>query len=408
VSESPLSSKLPSGVELTPYDPEFRENPYPRLHELRRLAPVLRDEELHRVVVTRHDDVERILRDRAFFVDPRKSRPDAYHRLFMRGGEDESPSMLFLDDPEHQRLRSLVSRAFTPRAIERMQPAVRAIAAQLLGAVDADEFDLMDRLAAPLPAIAIAQMLGVDAADQDQFKRWSELSNEAFFDPFADDEKRARGLAAGDALSAYFVKEIGKRRAQPADDLIGRLCQVEEAGDRLSEAEIVSLCNLLLIAGNVTTTDLIGNGVKALLAHPEQLEILRKRPELIPNAVEELLRYDSPVLMSGRIAPRDLELGGVAIAQGESITTVLGAANRDPDVYPDPDRLDVERADVHHQSFGGGAHICLGAHLARLEAQEALRALLDAFPKLRAADRPHVYRQVPSFRGLAEFWVTAG
>jgi len=404
VHESPL----PDGIRLTPLDPEFREDPYPVLHELRRRAPVHRDDELRRWVVTRHDDVEFLLRHKEFLVDPRKAKPDAFHRIFEAADYDEEPSMLFLDDPEHRRLRSLVSCAFTPRAIEQMRPRVRELAHALLDGIDGEEFDLVDALAAPLPAITIAIMLGVDDADQQQFKTWSEVSNDAFFNPFAGEEVQARGLEAAQALSAFFREEIARSRARPRDDLIGRLCQVEEDGDRLREGEIVAMCNLLLIAGNVTTTDLIGNGVKALMTHPEQLEALRARPELLENAVEEMLRYDSPVQSSGRIAPYDFELRGIAIEKGDSIMTSLGAANRDPDVYPGPDRFDIGREDTHHQSFGGGAHLCLGAHLARLEAREAFSALLDRFPKLEPGSRPHVYRQVPSFRGLKQYWLRKG
>jgi cytochrome P450 len=398
---------LPSGIELTPLDPAFREDPYPILHELRRRAPVHHDEKLHRWVVTRHDDVATILRDRKFLVDPRKSKPDAFHRMFDSEAYDEEPSMLFLDDPEHGRLRKLVSGAFTPRSVEKLRPRVRQLAHDLLDEMSESEFDVMAALAAPLPAIAIAILLGVDEADQQQFKAWSEVSNEAFFNPFASAEERAPGLAASEALTRFFGDEIADRRARPRDDLIGRLCQVEEAGDRLREGEIISMCNLLLIAGNVTTTDLIGNGVKALMGHPDQLAALRSNPDQLPNAVEEMLRYDSPVVNSARIAPFDFELGGVPIEKGDSITTVLGAANRDPDVYPEPDRFDVARSDTHHQSFGGGTHICLGAHLARLEAREAISALLERFPRLEPAARPHVYRQVPSFRGLKEYWLRA-
>ena len=412
------AAALPQGVQLTPFDESFREDPYPILHELRERAPIHRDAELGRWVLTRHGDVEHVLRHKEFCVDPRKSNPDAYHQIF-RPADGEEPSMLFLDDPEHARLRRLVSRAFTPRAIQEMRPRVRTLARELLSAAEPDadgEIDVMAALAEPLPAIAIAIMLGVDAADQQQFKSWSEASNEAFFNPFAGPEDQARGLAASEALSRYFEEEIEKRRSEPRDDLIGRLCAVRDEdgdnaggqpGDRLSDGEIVSMCNLLLIAGNVTTTDLIGNGVKALVGHPSQQEKLRADRERIPNAVEEMLRFDSPVLTSARIAPYDFELGGVGIAKGDTIMTVLGAANRDPTIYPEPDRFDIERQDTHHQSFGGGTHLCLGAHLARLEAQEAFAALLDRFSMLEPGKRPHVYRRVPSFRGLQQYWVRA-
>ena len=399
---------LPDGIALTPLDPTFREDPYPILHDLRERAPVHWDEPLKRWLLTRHDDVEFVLRHKEMAVDPRKARPDAFHRMFDPGVGVGEPSMLFLDDPEHNRLRKLVSRAFTPRAVAAMRPRVREVARDLVARVSEPEFDVMEVLAAPLPAIAIALMLGVEDGDQAKFKEWSEISNEGFFNPFASPEERMPGFAASQALYDYFQAEIDARRAHPRDDLIGSLCRVEVEGDRLHDVEINTMCNLLLVAGNVTTTDLIGNGVKALMDHPAELKTLRARPDLLGNAVEEMLRYDSPVVNSARIATRDFELRGHAIAEGESITTVLGAANRDPEVHPDPDRFDIERKDIRLQSFGGGAHLCLGAHLARLEAQEAVAALLERFPTLEPAARAHVYRQVPSFRGLASYWLRAG
>ncbi|MHC4819262.1 MAG: cytochrome P450, partial [Planctomycetota bacterium] len=405
-TDAPEESAIPEGVELMPFDPVFREDPNPRLHELRRRAPVHRDRQFGRVVLTRHDDVMRVLRDLTLWSDPRKALEGDPVRMFLREGQE--PSMLFLDDPAHKRLRNLVSRSFTPRAVERVRPMVRGVAAELLDAVDRagqPEFDLIEALAAPLPAIAIARMLGVDPADQAHFKAWSVASSEEFFNPFSTDEQKRAAEEAGASLEALFLGEIAKRRAQPSDDLTGQLVRAEEEGDRLSETEVVSMCNLLLIAGNVTTTDLIGNGVRTLIEHPDQLAKLRERPEHIQNAVEEMLRYDPPVTTSGRIASRDLEIGGVPIPKGHSMTVILAAANRDPDVYPDPDRFDIEREDTHHQSFGGGSHLCLGAHLARLEAQEAIGALVARYPRLRAAERGGHYKQVPGFRGLGEYWV---
>lgn len=328
--------------------------------------------------------------------------------------------MLGLDDPEHKRLRLLVSAAFTPRAVDKWRPVVHQVAAELLDEVeggdtsdhhdlpdhyDDGEFDLVQALAAPLPAIAIARLLGVDPTKQADFKKWSEDSVEAGFNPLATDEQKARAGRAQEALDECFRAEIDKRRAHPADDLIGKMVLAQEEGDRLSEREIVTMCDLLLIAGNVTTSDLIGNGVRALLESPGQLQLLQARPELLPNAIEEMLRYDPPVTQSGRFASRDIEIGGVPIRKGQSITTVLAAANRDPDVYAEPDRFDIEREDTHHQAFGGGAHLCLGAHLARLEAQEAIAGLVARFPRLRPSERGLTYKRVPGFRGLAEYWV---
>ncbi|MEE9279881.1 MAG: cytochrome P450 [Myxococcota bacterium] len=398
---------LPDGIRLTALDDDYRDDPYPILAELRRRAPVHWDRDFHRFVFTRHDDNERVLRDLSFWVDIRKSsEEDHYRRAEMM--QDREPSMLGLDDPEHKRLRLLVSRAFTPRAVEKWRPVVHQVALELLDAVEKSaeaEFDLVQALAAPLPAIAIARLLGVDSAQQADFKKWSEASVEAGFNPFASEEQKARAERARQALDACFRAEIEKRRAHPGDDLIGKMVLAEEEGDQLTERELVTMCDLLLVAGNVTTSDLIGNGVRALLENPDQLGLLQRRPELLPNAIEEMLRYDPPVTESGRIAPRDIEIGGVAIRQGQSITTVLAAANRDPEVYPDPDRFDIAREDTHHQSFGGGAHLCLGAHLARLETEEAIGGLVARFPRLRRSERSFTYKRVPGFRGLAEYWV---
>jgi cytochrome P450 len=220
----------------------------------------------------------------------------------------------------------------------------------------------------------------------------------------SEDVKR-RGAEAQQALDRCFRSEIAKRRAAPADDLIGKLVASEREGDRLAEDEIVTMCALLLVAGNVTTTDLIGNGTRALLDRPQEHAKLRARPELIANAIEEMLRFDPPVQSTGRIAPCDGEIEGVPVMKGQSVAVLLAAANRDPAVYPDPDRFDIDREDTHHQSFGGGAHLCLGAHLARCEAQAAIGALVSRFPKLRPAGRPLHWKKTPGFRGLSEYWV---
>ena len=397
---------IPEGLQLTPLDDAYRDDPYPTLALLRRRAPVHRDRSFGRFVLTRHDDVMRVLRDLEFWVDARKANDEDYYRRAQMEQRDRDPSMLGLDDPEHKRLRNLVSRAFTPRAVDSWQPLVEQVASDLLDAVEGEaEFDLVRALANPLPAIAIAKLLGVDAAKQADFKAWSEASIVGGFNPFASDEEKAEAEQARQSLEACYRTEIQKRREHPSDDLIGQMVSANEEGDRLSEQEIVTMVDLLLIAGNVTTSDLIGNGVRALCEHPDQLARLWANPGLLPNAIEEMLRFDPPVTESGRIAPYDFEIGGVQIKQGQSLTTVLAAANRDPAVYPDPDGFDIEREDTHHQSLGGGAHLCLGAHLARLEAREAFAALILRFPKLRASDRPYTFKRVPGFRGLSEFWV---
>lgn len=403
---APAEPPIPAGVQLTPLDPAYQADPAAVHRRLQQQAPVHRDRQAGSVVVSGHDVVHRIVYDLEFWVDPRKSREGDPVRIFLDA--DREPSMLFLDDPEHTRLRNLVSRSFTPRATAKLRPVVEQVAEELLDQIDAAgeaEFDLIDRIAAPLPAIAIARILGVDVAQQAKFKAWSVASSEAFFNPFAGEEARKAGEQAQASLDALFRAEIELRRRQPSDDLIGKLVVAEREGDRLTEAELVTMCNLLLIAGNVTTTDLIGNGMRNLLERPAEHAKLREHPELLANAVEEMLRFEGPVQTTGRIAPRDLEIEGVPVRRGESITVLLAAANRDPDVYPDPDRFDISRKDTHHHSFGGGAHLCIGAHLARAEAQAAVRALVTRYPRLRPAGREVAWKQTPGFRGLAEYWV---
>lgn len=322
-------------------------------------------------------------------------------------GADGEPSMLFMDEPEHRRIRGLVSGPFKRPAVEKWRPHIRSIVGRVLDAIDDPEFDLIEAFAGPVPTVVIAEMLGVDPDRHGQFKRWSDLVVQIGFNPFPSPEQKLAGDEATEALRALFMAEIEARGDRPGNDLLGALIRSEESGDKLSAHEISLQCLLLLIAGNVTTTDLIGNAVKALLDHPRELARLRANPGLIENAVEEALRYDSPVISSGRIPNRDIELAGCPIAKCESVNLSLAGANRDPAVYPDPDSFDISREDTHHQAFGGGRHLCLGAHLARVEAQEAILALLDRYPVLRHSEKGFVYHSIPSFRGMSEFWVTA-
>ncbi len=403
------NNTLPQGAALTALDETFRDNPYPVLEEVQSCTAVLRDDEFKQYVYTRHDDVKAILRDKNLWSDPRKANPDTFFSVFLGGSDpDREPSMLLMDEPDHLRLRTLVSSSFTPAAVERWRPRVQATIAQVLGAITDDEFDLIEQFAGPIPTVVIADMLGIDPAMHGSFKAWSDASVKIAFNPMCTAEEIAAGQAAQEALDAFFVSEIAARRENLGDDLISDMISAEAGGEKLTEAEMVAQCNLLLVAGNVTTTDLIGNGVKALLDFPDQLAKLRANPQLIENAVEEMLRFDSPVTDSGRIANREVDFGGCPVHKGESLSTSLAAANHDPSVYPNPHEFDIEREDTHHQSFGGGRHLCLGAHLARLEAQEAILALVNRYPKLTHAERGHRRAAVPSFRGLAEFWVSSG
>lgn len=405
--ETTQARPIPTGLQLTPLDAEYQDDPYAILAEIREREPVHYDAVLRRWFLTRHDDVDSVLRDRGLAVDPRKAAPDTFIQIFLGRPEDteRERSMLFADPPYHTRLRGLVSKAFTPRALEQMTPRIHEIVAELLDAVDGQaEFDLIDAFAGPLPTIVIAEMLGIDPADKADFKRWSDAGVMGF-DPMLSAEAKQVVQQANVELDAYLTTTIADRRRAPRADLISSLIAVEDGGDQLTDGEIVTMCALLLAAGNVTTTDLIGNGVLALLQHPDQLDRLRADPALIKNAVEEMLRYDSPVTQTGRIPLEPIEVGGCPIEARQSIITSLAAANHDPAHYNEPERFDITRSDSQHHSFGGGVHYCLGAPLARIEAEIAINALVQRFPQLRLAPGPLDYRRIPAFRGLASLRV---
>jgi cytochrome P450 len=401
---------LPTGLQLTALDPVFRERPHDYLDRLREDDPVHRDTELDRLFLTRFEDVRAVLSNRSLSVDPRKAPDMGRRHPVMRAvpGDDFQPSMLLLDDPDHKRHRALVSQAFNQRSIDATRPRIRAIAEGLLDAVNGrDSFDLIGEYAAPLPIIVIAEILGVDPADMPQFKLWSDARSH-IFNPAPTPAQLEALKAAGQGLREYFRRAIAARRGLSGTDLISALVAAEEAGYRLSEHEIIVTCNLLLIAGNLTTTDLIGNAVLALLRHPEQLDKLRADPELAPNAVEEVLRYDPPVVQAGRRTLEPLEIGGTKVQAKAAMAVSLLAAGHDPARHADPHRFEIERADTTHLAFGGGAHFCLGAPLARAEAQIAIPLLFERFPGLRLDPRYAIERKaVPGFNGLAALWVRA-
>jgi cytochrome P450 len=379
-------------------DPAYLADPYPALAAARAHGPAYRDPLSDALYLFGHDDIQAVLRNHAYSRDPHKALPGTrYHRL----SAGSLPHLLTLDPPAHTRLRGLVTKAFTPRAIEALRPRVQARCDELLDAVaDRSEFDLIPVLAAPLPTLVIAELLGVDPGEYVQFKTWSDAV--AFtFDPFLTPEQHAEVEQNVLALAGYFFAALAARRTQPTPDLLTALITAQEGDDRLADLEIASLAILLLVAGNVTTSDLIGNGVHALLEHPGQWARLQAEPALLPGAIEEMLRYDPPVVWTLRVPLADEAFHGCPLRAGETLVTSLAAANRDPAIYPEPDQFDITRADVHHQSFGGGTHFCLGAPLARMEAQIAIASLLGRFPHLRLApDIGPERRQVPGFRGF--------
>lgn len=396
------------GMSLSPVNPEYQKDPFTLLDEVREQGRAVYDEMFGRYIVSRFEDVQAILNDRDLNVDPRKADESSLMASFRQrfAGDNREPSMLFLDPPDHTRLRGLVSKAFTPRAIEQMRDRIGEIANELLDKVEGQSsFDLMTAFCQPYPTIVIAEMLGVDPKDQADFKRWTDDGVAAGFDPFASEETQKRAKVAREQLEEYLRKAIAERRAEPKDDLITALLHAEDEGNFFNDEEVVSMIALLLGAGNVTTTDLLGNGMKNLLQNPEQVRILRDDPSLVTNAVEEMLRYEGPVTFTGRIAVDDRELAGCPMHKGQSVTLAIGGANYDPRLHKDPHKFDVTREDIDHVAFGGGRRYCLGAPLARLEAQIGLKTLLDRFPNLRVPEQELVWKTVPGFRGLEKLMV---
>ncbi|NWG19233.1 MAG: cytochrome P450 [Chloroflexi bacterium] len=351
----------------------------------------------------RYADVQAVLRDPRLGAD--RIQPD--EQWLAETGlaplfNTHARMMLFSDPPDHTRLRSLVNRAFTPRVVEAYRPRVQQIVDILLDeASTRGEIELISEFAYPLPVTVIAEMLGVPADMHGQFRAWSD-GVAAFIGGTTRPEAEVlpAAMKAVVEMAGFFLELAAERRRAPRDDLLTALALAEDGGDRLSEEELVANCILLLVAGHETTTNLVGNGMLALLRHPDQIALLRDHPELTAQAIEELLRYDSPVQATSRKALTGLEIAGQHIEAGQLVTVFIGAANRDPAHYTEPARLDLTRGDVRHLSFSHGAHYCLGAPLARLEGQVAIGTLVRRFPRMRLADASPAWRDNFVLRGL--------
>lgn len=390
--------------------PEGRADPYSRYARLREQAPVFRSS-LGMWICTRFDDCQAVLRDQRLG----KARDeDAKQRTEMRFGQGtmspeqiealrERRSLLFLNPPDHTRLRGLVSKAFTPRTVERLRPQIAQLVDGLLDELPQDEpVDVVETIAFPLPVAVIGRMLGVPAADWPHFRAVMQAVT-VLLEPVVPAEQLRRALEAQQEIDGYFRELVALRRREPQDDLLSHLIAVEEGSDRLTEMELISTATLLFGAGFETTTNLIGNGLLALLTHPDELARLRADPlGMLRPAVEELLRFDSPVQLDGRDAFEDVPLGESVIAAGDTVLTLLGAANRDPAHFGDPDRLDLGRDEGPPLSFASGIHYCLGAALARAEAQVLLERLLARFGQMELATGSPRWRDRITLRGLAE------
>jgi len=390
--------------------PEGRADPYSRYAALREHVPVHRSG-IGFWVLTRYDDCQRILRD------PRMGKDFSGAALALGLSEeqqaeqaafrDDHSNMLFADPPDHTRLRSLATRAFTPRTIEGLRGSVVALVDELIDGLADGEVDVMDALAFRLPVTVIGEMLGVPAEDRPQFRPLVRAST-AVLELAVTPEALAAATAARATMEEYFAGLVAERRARPADDLLTQLIAVEDGGDQLSERELISTAILLFAAGFETTTHLIGNGLLALLHHPDELTRLRGDRSLLRPGVEELIRFDSPVQITARTANEPIEIGSHVIEAGGTVLSILGAANRDPDRFTDPDRLDLGRDEGSSLSFGSGIHYCLGAALARLEAQVVFDRLLDRFSTMELVGGPPRHRDSLTLRGLVDLQVRFG
>ena len=376
---------------FNPFLPSFQNNPYPAYASLRASEPVHFSPALQAWVLTGYEDCALVLRDDETFSSSSDSASGQLAQVLQQQRREfplgETPTVLNSDPPVHTRLRTLLNRAFTPRAIEGLRPRIEEIAASLLDDADAPggRFDVATGFAQPLPIIVIAELLGVPPEDRDRFKRWSVAiarATDVLNTPAILDAARA----ATRELIACMDEVVAQRRRAPEADILTALSRAEEEGERLSHDELLAFSILLLLAGHETTSNLIGNGLLALAARPELVARLRADRSLLPSAIEELLRYDSSVQGVVRFARRRTELGGRTIEQGAALLPLVGAANRDPAQFANPDELDIERSPNRHLAFGRGIHFCLGAPLARLEGEIALAALLDRFPELRVAE----------------------
>jgi cytochrome P450 len=370
---------------VNPLDPAVRADPHPHLRRLREYDPV-NETPIGAFRLTRYDDVVRMLKEVPSGV---RMADGSIFGAAIRAGAGPSEFILQQDPPDHTRLRKLMSQAFRPRATERLRARVEALVGSLLDQVaERGRMDVIADLALPVPSTVICEMMGVPTPDRDKFTEWTAATTHLLAAAMAPPEVLERGIAAADSLGAYFTDLIAERRKHLGEDILSDLIRAEEAGDRLSPSELLSQSIGLLIAGFETTIGLIGNGVLALIRHPDQLAKLQANPGLVATTVEECLRYDGPILLTIRVTREDTRFGDKIIPADRPVMCMLAAANRDPAHFADPDRFDITREDNDHLAFGGGAHFCLGAHLARMETQAAIGGLVERFHRFELDDEP--------------------
>lgn len=402
MAQDPDTPHVPQSVlEVTAFAPGARDNPHPPLAALRHDCPVLRDEMAKTWFLTRYGDIRETVNDRSFVRHPLNAEDGSLSRQLVEN--EDTPrrtSILFLDDPDHARVRPPLAKAFYTR-IQKMKPQIEAIIDATIDAAPASgRFDLMAEIAVPIPVLVIARILGVDEDRLPDFRQWSEAVILSL-NPMRTPAETARMEQGSLALDAYFTELMQARRQVPADDLVTDLVQLQASGDApLTDDEIRINLGALLVGGNLTTTDLIGNGVWLFLTHPDQLAALRATPALAGQAVEEVLRYEAPVSATSRILADDRPVAGCPMKAHQVVFCSLASANRDESVFEAPDRFDITRKRPSHVAFGGGPHICIGAPLARMEARHVFEKLFARYPGMTLPPQELVWRALPFFRGL--------
>jgi cytochrome P450 len=407
---------LPGLFDLTPLNPAFSENPHTYLDRLRSECPVHRDEAAGAFILTRYADVRGVVSDTSMWRGPSRAEENAVVARALADQkvegltipQDEARTgILLMDEPDHMRIREPLAKALYKR-VAKSKPLVQQAVTEWLDRIgELESFDAMDEFALRVPIDVIARILGVDDRRLAEFREWSEGAILGL-NPFRSEDDTKFFVRSSNALSAYMRGLMHERAANPRDDLVSDMMKLRSEGALLSEGEISNNLQGLLIGGNLTTTDLIGNAIWLLVMHPAELAKLRAEPALINSCVEEVLRYEAPVDMTGRIAPREMNIGGCPVKPHQQMFLSLRAANRDPDAFPQPDRFDISRRNAPHVAFGGGLHLCIGAPLARLEAQVALSSFFNRFPNVRLAnpDGKPEWRRIPFFRGLKELIVS--
>lgn len=402
MSETAKAAKTPTSImEISAFDPAAREDPHPRLKALRDECPVMRDEAVKTWLLSGYENVRSTVNDRTFVRHPKNAEEGSMTRMMVDPDDPDGrrSSILFQDDPDHSRNRLPLVKAFYAR-IKKMEPEIEAMIDRVIDAAPASgRFDIMEQIAVPLPIMIIAHILGVDENRLVEFREWSEgviLS----LNPLRSPEEAAQMMACGEKLDAYFSELMAARRNAPRDDLISDMVQAQADGGDFDDDELRTNLQALLVGGNLTTTDLIGNGVWLFLTHPDQMDALKADPGLAGAAVEEVLRYEAPVQATSRIVSEDREVAGCPMKKSQPVFMSLAAANRDPAKFDAPEDFDITVKRASHISFGGGAHICIGAPLARIEARRVYEKLFARYPNMRLPQQDIVWRTLPFFRGM--------